>query len=103
MAKFGNVWYYWIFIIFLFLSCTQNKFRENDLSILIGTGEVNYTPRVGLNLAGNYRANDHASRGVHDSLYSRAFVAKDSRGEKVALLTIDIGHLKKEHQLKKIF
>jgi hypothetical protein len=62
----------------------------NKSNLLIGIAEVNYTPEVGMDLVGNYRGNDYASRGVHDSLYARALVASDANGEKAALLTVDI-------------
>ena len=65
-------------------------------TVLIGIGEVNYTPQVGLDMAGNYRGNDYASRGVHDSLYARAIVAANEKGEKAALLTVDICYIPRE-------
>jgi hypothetical protein len=71
-------------------SCTSN----NDL--LIGIAEVNYTPEIGFDLEGNYRGDDYASRGIHDSLYARAIVAQGANGTKAALLTIDICMLKKD-------
>ena len=57
---------------------------------MIGLAEVNYTPEVGLDMVGNYREDDYASRGVHDSLFARAIVASNPQGEKVAILAIDI-------------
>lgn len=63
---------------------------------MIGVAEVNYSPEVGLDLVGNYRGNDYASRGIHDSLYARAIVARDTKGNKAALLTLDICYLFKE-------
>ncbi|MCK5464470.1 MAG: neutral/alkaline non-lysosomal ceramidase N-terminal domain-containing protein, partial [Bacteroidales bacterium] len=63
---------------------------------MVGIAEMNYTPDVGLDLVGNYRGDDYASRGVHDSLYARAFVAKGENGIKAAVLTIDICILYKE-------
>jgi neutral ceramidase len=62
----------------------------NKSNLLIGIAEVNYTPEIGLDLVGNYRGDDYASRGVHDSLFARALVASNARGEKTALLTVDI-------------
>jgi hypothetical protein len=63
--------------------------------IMIGTSEVNYTPPVGLDLQGNYRGNDYASRGIHDSLYARAIVAKNGQSEKIAILTVDVCWIKR--------
>ena len=63
---------------------------------MIGIAEVNYAPEVGLALDGNYRGNDYASRGVHDSLYSRAIVAVGTNGVKAAIVTVDICSIKKE-------
>ncbi len=65
-------------------------------TLLIGIAEVNYTPQVGLDMAGNYRGDDYASRGVHDSLYAKALVTANAKGEKVALLTVDICYIPKE-------
>ena len=81
-------------MIMLIASCNLGE-KESAL-LLIGIAEVNYTPAVGLKLVGNYRGDDYASRGVHDSLFARALVASDSMGEKAALLTIDICMLYKE-------
>ena len=72
-------------------SCTS----ENT-ELLIGIAEVNYTPDVGLDLVGNYRGDDYASRGVHDSLFARAIVAKGPDGEKVAVLSVDICFFSRE-------
>jgi hypothetical protein len=63
---------------------------------MVGIAEMNFTPEVGLDLVGNYRGDDYASRGVHDSLYARAFVARGENGIKAAVLTIDICMLHKE-------
>ena len=84
-------------ILFYFFagSCTI-KTNNRDAGLMIGVTEVNYAPEVGLDLVGNYRGNDYASRGIHDSLYARAIVAKDSKGNKAALLTMDICYLFKE-------
>jgi hypothetical protein len=75
-------------------SCTDKAGKKS--SILIGIAEVNYTPEVGLDLVGNYRGDDYASRGVHDSLYARAIVAQDKDKNKAAILTVDICELGKE-------
>ncbi|MCK9411179.1 MAG: neutral/alkaline non-lysosomal ceramidase N-terminal domain-containing protein [Prolixibacteraceae bacterium] len=63
--------------------------------IMMGMGEVNYTPPVGLDLQGNYRGNDYASRGIHDSLYARAIVVKNDQSEKIAMLTVDVCWIKR--------
>ena len=65
-------------------------------ALMMGIAEVNYTPEVGLDLVGNYRGNDYASRGVHDSLFARAVVASNAKGEKAAILSIDICYLTRE-------
>ena len=57
--------------------------------MLVGIGEVNYAPRIGLPLMGNYR-DDYAAQGVHDPLCSRALVLEDPGSQKVALLSVDI-------------
>lgn len=77
-------------------SCSGNKKNRMKSDIKIGIAEVNYTPEVGLDLVGNYRGDDYASRGVHDSLFARALVASNAKGEKVALLSVDICMLYKE-------
>lgn len=88
------------FRIYLLLLCFTLPFITNaqrvKSTLLIGIAEVNYTPQVGLDMAGNYRGNDYASRGVHDSLYAKALVAANQKGEKVALLTVDICFIPKE-------
>jgi len=86
-----------IFCMLILLSACSGGNKNAIISTLkIGIAEVNYTPEVGLDLVGNYRGNDYASRGVHDSLYAKALVASDERGEKVAILAIDICLLPKE-------
>lgn len=80
-----------IFIsLFLFASCSSGKKTGIKSTLKIGIAELNYTPEIGLDLVGNYRGDDYASRGVHDSLYAKALVASDGNGEKVAILTVDI-------------
>ncbi len=81
-------------LIMLITSC--NTGEKVSSGLLLGIAEVNYTPAVGLNLVGNYRGDDYASRGVHDSLYSRAIVAQGENGEKVAVVSVDICYLNKE-------
>ena len=86
-----------LFIFLLLLSSCNGGNKSGIQSTLkIGIAEVNYTPDVGLDLVGNYRGNDYASRGVHDSLYAKALVASDGKGHKVAILSIDICLLPKE-------
>ena len=62
----------------------------------IGVAKVDYTPQTGLPLMGNFR-DDYAARGTHDSLYSRAIVFADSRGKKVAILSLDIAMLDRDN------
>lgn len=76
-------------------SCNM-KSSQSDSGFMVGIAEIDYTPEVGLDLVGNYRGDDYASRGIHDSLYARAFVAKGENGIKAAVLTIDICELNKE-------
>jgi len=80
---------------FIMISCSPGSSIKQS-GILIGIAEVNYTPEVGLDLEGNYRGNDYASRGVHDSLFGRAIVAQDKEGNKAAILTVDICALKRD-------
>jgi neutral ceramidase len=80
-----------IFVILWTLSSCSGSGNKGVKSILkIGIGSVSYNPDVGLDLVGNYRGDDYASRGVHDSLYAKALVASDDRGNKAAILSIDI-------------
>ncbi len=55
----------------------------------VGVATVDYTPRLGLPLMGNFR-DDYAARGVHDPLRAKALVFEDSGGTKAALLAVDI-------------
>ncbi len=77
-------------------SCSNDVKNGVKSTLQIGISEVNYTPEIGLDLVGNYRGDDYASRGVHDSLYAKALVASDGKGQKVAILSIDICLLPKE-------
>lgn len=90
--------FYLLIIVTLIIStsCTDKKGIEGKTPIMIGVAEMNYTPEIGLDLVGNYRGDDYASRGIHDSLYARAIVASDNKGEKVAVMSIDICYLTKE-------
>jgi neutral ceramidase len=83
-----------LLLLMTLLSCTDNTKQKS--SLIIGIGEVNYTPETGLDLVGNYRGDNYASRGVHDSLYARALVASNTRGEKVAILSVDICYFMNE-------
>jgi hypothetical protein len=85
-----------IFLIIALFSCGGRKQKPTSADLLIGIAEVNYTPEVGMDMAGNYRGDDYSSRGVHDSLYARAIVATNDTGEKTALLTVDICFIPKE-------
>ncbi len=82
-------------VFFTIQSCNM-KSSKSDSGFMVGIAETNYTPEVGLDLVGNYRGDDYASRGIHDSLYARAFVAKGKNGIKAAVLTIDICMINKE-------
>ena len=82
-------------VFFTIQSCNM-KSSKSDSGFMVGIAEMNYTPEVGLDLVGNYRGDDYASRGIHDSLYARAFVAEGKNGIKAAVLTIDICMINKE-------
>ncbi|MFA5865329.1 MAG: neutral/alkaline non-lysosomal ceramidase N-terminal domain-containing protein [Phycisphaerae bacterium] len=58
-------------------------------NLKVGIAAVDYTPKNGLPLMGNFR-NDYGARGVHDPLYAKAVVFENSTGGKVALLSVDI-------------
>ena len=84
-------------LVFLVFAIVLQSYQKNgsitdkpNSGLKIGYAEVNYTPRVGLDLVGNYRGNDYASRGIHDSLYGKAMVAEGSNGRKTAILSVDI-------------
>ena len=83
-------------LLLLLSSCGHESGNSVSSTLRIGLAEVNYTPDVGLDLVGNYRGDDYASRGVHDSLYAKALVAADNKGMKVAILSIDICLLPRE-------
>jgi hypothetical protein len=82
--------------VIIFYSCSAGNKTGVSSTLKIGIAEVNYTPEIGHDLVGNYRGNDAASRGIHDSLYAKALVASDGKGKKVAILTIDICLIPKE-------
>jgi neutral ceramidase len=85
-----------LIIMILIISCTGHKGDSKKSTLMIGIAQVNYTPDVGLDLVGNYRGDDYASRGIHDSLFAKALVASDAGGKKAAILAIDICFIKKE-------
>ena len=85
-----------LFLLSSLFSCSSQKEEDVKATLLIGIAEVNYTPEVGLDMAGNYRGDDYASRGVHDPLYARAVVVSNEKGEKAAMLTVDICNIPKE-------
>lgn len=60
------------------------------VKLQMGYSEVNYTPRVGLDMVGNYRGDDYASRGIHDSLFAKAIVAMGADNVKAAVVSVDI-------------
>jgi len=88
--------FFMLVLLVSFFSCSNSGQNKSDELLLIGIAEVDYTPSVGLDLAGNYRGDDYASRGIHDPLYARAIVVSDSKGEKAAILSVDIISLKKD-------
>lgn len=88
--------FFTLLLLLSLLSCSNSGQNKTDDLLLIGIAEVDYTPSVGLDLAGNYRGDDYASRGIHDPLYARAIVTSDSKGEKAAILSVDIISLKKD-------
>ncbi|MEK6781175.1 MAG: neutral/alkaline non-lysosomal ceramidase N-terminal domain-containing protein [Bacteroidota bacterium] len=91
-----NLYPAFFFLVLCCLSCSKSPEQQVKSTLLIGIGEINYTPEIGLDMAGNYRGNDYASRGVHDPLYAKAMVAANEKGDKVALLTVDICYIPKE-------
>ncbi len=90
--KFCAAVFLFSIVAFTLQSCQQSTSKTDipNSGLKIGYAEVNYTPRVGLDLVGNYRGDDYASRGIHDSLYGKAIVAEGSNGEKTAILSVDI-------------
>ncbi len=64
--------------------------------LLVGIAEVDYTPRLGLPLMGNFR-DDYGARGVHDPLYARAAVFKDAAGRRAAVLSVDVCMLDRDN------
>ncbi|MBK8501170.1 MAG: neutral/alkaline non-lysosomal ceramidase N-terminal domain-containing protein [Saprospiraceae bacterium] len=80
----------------LISSCTESNTNQSNIgqSLGIGYAEVNYTPRIGLGMVGNYRGDDYASRGIHDSLFAKAIVALGDDGNKIAIVSVDICNIK---------
>ena len=62
----------------------------------VGIAQVDYTPEIGLPLLGNFRS-DYAARGVHDPLCSHALVVEGAAGTKLAVLSLDICMVDREH------
>ena len=82
-GRYYSICYLIIFISLFLISCSGKKDKIKKPSLMMGIAEVNYTPEVGLDLVGNYRGNDYASRGVHDSLFCqgyRSFQFKRGKG-----------------------
>lgn len=67
-----------------------------QMSVFAGLSAVNITPEPGLPLMGNFR-DDYAARGRHDPLVARAIVFGDPRGEKAAVLAVDICMLDRQN------
>ena len=81
----------------LIFSCSgTNDQVDGGDGLKLGYAEVNYTPRVGLDMVGNYRGDDYASRGIHDSLYAKAIVALGKEGKKTAVMSVDICNIDAE-------
>lgn len=62
----------------------------------VGLATVDFTPRPGLPLMGNFR-DDYAARGVHDPLCAKAVVFADSQGTKASVLSVDLCMLDREN------
>ena len=62
----------------------------------VGIAQVDYTPEIGLPLLGNFRT-DYAARGVHDPLCSHALVIEGAAATRLAMLSIDICMMDREH------
>ncbi len=93
---FNNLIAVTLLVIFVLAASCSAKNAGVQSTLKIGIAEVNYKPPVGCDLVGNYRGDNYASRGIHDSLYAKALVASDGKGKKVAVLSIDICMLPKE-------
>ena len=64
-------------------------------NLKVGIAQVDYTPKLGLPLMGNFR-DDYGARGVHDPLFARAIVFQDSEGQKAALCSVDVCMIDRE-------
>jgi len=62
----------------------------------VGVATVDFTPKPGLPLMGNFR-DDYLARGVHDPLLAKAMVFEDLKGVKAALLAVDVCMLDREN------
>jgi len=62
----------------------------------VGTACVDFTPRTGLPLMGNFR-DDYLARGVHDPLHAKAMVFADAAGHKAAVLALDVCMLDRQN------
>lgn len=62
----------------------------------VGLATVDFTPRAGLPLMGNFR-DDYSARGVHDPLCAKAVVFADSQGAKAAVLAVDLCMLDRDN------
>lgn len=62
----------------------------------VGLATVDFTPRIGLPLMGNFR-DDYAARGVHDPLCAKAAVFADAQGTKAAVLAVDLCMLDRDN------
>ena len=81
----------------LFISCQETTSNsDSSAGLQLGFAEVNYTPSIGLDMVGNYRGDDYASRGTHDSLYAKAIVAVGKEGKKTAIMSVDICFINEE-------
>jgi neutral ceramidase len=65
-------------------------------AVRVGIATVDFTPRPGLPLMGNFR-DDYLARGVHDPLLAKAMVFEDARGTKAAVLAVDVCMLDREN------
>ncbi|NND08426.1 MAG: hypothetical protein HKN87_18760 [Saprospiraceae bacterium] len=87
--RLADITIHFIGLLSVFTLFTMPAFAQMD-ELQMGYAKVNYTPKVGLDMVGNYRGDDYGSRGIHDSLYAKAIVAMGSNGEKAAVVSVDI-------------
>jgi len=62
----------------------------------VGIACLDFTPRIGLPLMGNFR-DDYLARGTRDPLCAKAMVFSDGRGPKAALLVLDVCMLDRQN------